>query len=98
MHGVYDTDPLSEYYSRYYNNLIDETGGKSVDIRDVDWGNQLSSVIGEHIGSESSVVIDEDKMPTLHFQVGPAEGHTFEVELMDARVSKLGIEDVCVVQ
>lgn len=96
VHGVYDTDPLSGYYSSYYNNLIDETGGKSVDIRDVDWGNQLSSVIGEHIGSESSMEIDEDKMPTLHFQVGPAEGHTFEVELMDARVSKLGIEDVCI--
>lgn len=96
VHGVYDTDPLSGYYSSYYNNLIDETGGKSVDIRDVDWGNQLSSVIGEHIGSESSMEIDEDKMPTLHFQVGPAEGHTFEVELMDARVSKLGIEDVSI--
>lgn len=96
VHGVYNTDPSSSDYSIFYNNLIDETGGKSVDISDVDWGNQLSSVIGEHIGSESSVEIDEDKMPTLHLQVGPAEGHTFEVELMDARVSKLGIEDVCI--
>jgi len=95
VHGVYDTNPLSSEYSSYYNSLVDETGGKSVYIGS-DWGDKLSSVIGEHIGSESSVEIDEDKMPTLHFQVGPAEGHTFKVELMDARVSKLGIEDVCV--
>lgn len=101
VHGVYNPDASpyiynGDYEKKSYLNFINEISGKSVDIREVDWGNQLSSVIGEHIGSESSVEIDEDKMPTLHFQVGPAEGHTFEVELMDARVSKLGIEDVCI--
>lgn len=90
VHGIYETkaSDVSEF-----NQIISETNGKSVNFNDSDWGNQLSNIIGDNIGT-SGAVIESDEMPTLKLQVGANSNEEFQIKLFDARTEKLGIDAV----
>lgn len=102
MHGVYNTDNHEAYTPGVdnddvteFDDLIQATGGKKVNLQSSDWGNQLSSIIGTQIGSSGSGTKEtQEKMPTLELQVGANSGQEFQVELFDARTKHLGIDDV----
>lgn len=102
LQGVYDTNShgaytpgVDNYDVTEFDDLIQATGGKKVDLESSDWGNQLSSIIGTQIGSSGSGTKEtQEKMPTLELQVGSNSGQEFQVELFDARTKHLGIDDV----
>lgn len=98
VHGVYQFNSIFGDDVTELDKLTTETGGKSLDLNSASWGNDLSAIIGAHIGevgnTGEAVVIEEDKMPTLKLQVGANSGQTFDIELFDARTSKLGIKDI----
>lgn len=39
-----------------FNILIDSTGGQWVNLRDTDWGIQLSDIVSSHIGNEDGTI------------------------------------------
>ncbi|WP_207651484.1 flagellin N-terminal helical domain-containing protein [Acetoanaerobium noterae] len=89
LHGIFN-DSFTDLKS-----VVQSTGGKLIDLSSLDWGANLSSVIGTHIG-ESSTIIQHDKMQTIYLQVGPNFKQNFKIELFDARTHKLGISDLSV--
>lgn len=93
VHGVFD----KTFYEGVsdLNSLVSDTGGVSIDLNDSNWGSELSSILGAHIG-DAGKFVNYDKMPTLNLQVGANSGEQFQVELFDARTHKLGIKDISV--
>lgn len=89
LEGVY-YNTSSDFYP--FNNLVSNTGGESVNLADLNWGSNLSSILGNHIGSSAGVTV----MPSLKLQVGPNSGNIFPVELFNARTSNLKIDNVII--
>lgn len=89
--GVYYTtdSDVSEF-----NTIIGSTGGVSVNLSNANWGDQLSGIIGSHIVSYAGTTAEDTKMPVLNLQVGANSRQQFQVELFDARVKNLGIDDI----
>lgn len=88
VHGIHDSD---------FTDLLElssKTGGKSIDLRNANWGNELSTVIGNSIGGAAGTIIEEEEMATLFLQVGAVEGQTMKIEFFDARTHKLGVDDL----
>ena len=79
-----------------FDDIVEATGGKKIDVKSPNWGDELASIIGAQIGSSGSVVEQDDDMSTLQLQVGANSGDRFEVKLFDARTENLGIDDVSV--
>ena len=101
LYGVYNTNNHFSYTPgsdnmdvTEFDDIIQATGGKKVDVGSLNWGNELASVIGTKIGSSGSILKQEDEMSTLQLQVGANSGQKFEVELFDARTKNLGIDRV----
>lgn len=88
VHGI--------HYSFHSNleELASKTGGKSIDLDNANWGNELSTVIGDSIGGSAGTIIEEEEMATLFLQVGAVEGQTMKIELFDARTHKLGMDNI----
>ncbi|MEK3764721.1 flagellin [Solibacillus sp. FSL K6-4121] len=88
VHGI--------HYSGFSDlaELASNTGGKSIDLSNANWGNELSTVIGGSIGGSAGTIIEEEKMATLFLQVGAIGGQTMKIELFDARTHKLGVDDL----
>ena len=93
LEGVYCS--TSSSFSTF-NNLVSNTGGIPVNLEDSNWGSNLSSILGSHIGTSAGTTVEDDKMPVLNFQVGSNAGEVFPAELFDARTLNLGIEGVIV--
>ncbi|MEK4128743.1 hypothetical protein NYE67_03635 [Solibacillus sp. FSL W8-0474] len=74
--------------------LSSNTGGKSIDFSNANWGNELSAVLGGSIGGTAGTIIEEEKMATLLLQVDAVGGQTMKIELFDARSHKLGVDDL----
>jgi len=90
VHGVFDTtDPASTEL----NQLVNNTNGKKVNINTSNWSDQLSDVLGSHIG-ESGEITEEDEVPTLILQTGPNENQTMSFKTSDVRSIILGIENI----
>ncbi|MBW9170646.1 VWA domain-containing protein [Clostridium estertheticum] len=103
LYGVYNTNDHSSYTPgidntdvKEFDDIVEATGGKKIDVKSPNWGDELASIIGAQIGSSGSVVEQDDDMPTLQLQVGANSGDRFEVKLFDARTENLGIDDVSV--
>lgn len=88
VHGI--------HYSFHSNleELASKTGGKSIDLDNANWGNELSTVIDDSIGGSAGTIIEEEEMATLFLQVGAVEGQTMKIELFDARIHKLGVDNL----
>lgn len=88
VHGI--------HYSFHSNleEIASQTGGKSIDLDNANWGNELSTVIGDSIGGAAGTIIEEEKMVTLLLQVGAVVGQTMKIELFDARTHKLGVDNL----
>lgn len=84
------------HYSGFSNlaELSSNTGGKSIDFSNANWGNELSAVLGGSIGGTAGTIIEEEKMATLLLQVDAVGGQTMKIELFDARSHKLGVDDL----
>ncbi|WP_237582211.1 flagellin [Pontibacillus yanchengensis] len=93
VHGAFRPVSTGPESTEEFDQFINQTGGKSVDINDSNWGNQLSSIIGKSIGEEASTT-EENDMPPLSLQVGPSSGDQFDVSLFDARTTNLGIDGI----
>lgn len=68
VHGI--------HYSSHTNleELASKRGGKSIDLSNANWGNELSTVIGDSIGGSAGSIVEEEKMATLTLQVGAVAG------------------------
>lgn len=88
VHGI--------HYSAHTDleELASKTGGKSIDLSNISWGDELSTVIGDTIGGAAGAIDEEEKMQTLILQVGAAAGQMMWIELFDARTQKLGVDDL----
>lgn len=75
-----------------YDKLITPTGGKFIDMN-TNFGDKLGAFADDIVG-DSGVGYEKDEMPTITLQVGPNQGHDFEVELFDARAVKLGLNNL----
>lgn len=76
--------------------LYEPTEGDYISINS-NFQEQLSSYASKIlIDAGFKEEIDTDEMPTLELQVGANSGQQFEVELFDARVKNLGIDDITV--
>ncbi len=94
VHGVYQTDntDVSEF-----NEIISMTGGKALNLNNSNWGSELNTIIGSHIGdvgNSGGTNTEEEEPITVHLQVGANAGQTYPVKLFDARTTKLGISDI----
>lgn len=90
VHGIYR---IGAHDTSGLDKIISETNGKTVNLSESDWGNKLSSIIGDEIGT-AGAVIESDEMPTLKLQVGANSNEEFQIKLFDARTEKLGIDAV----
>jgi flagellin len=89
VHGVY---PKTNSDVSEFDDIVNGTGGKSVDLSNPTWGTELSSVIGDSIGDSAGSA--DEGMPTLLLQVGANVGESFKITLFDARTPNLGINNL----
>lgn len=95
VHGVYHLS--GPWTSPGLNHVINETGGKKVEITNANWGSQLSSVIGETIGEVANVPEEPDTMQPIILQIGPNEGQQLRFNLYDCRAHKIGVDPLSVI-
>jgi flagellin len=95
VHAVYNpggengSSPVDEIGA-----MANGTGGSTVNISFPDWGSLLVDRIAENIGSSSTTTTTETELGNLILHVGSDENQILPIELFDARVTNLGINDV----
>ncbi|MCK4259582.1 MAG: flagellin [Halanaerobiales bacterium] len=88
LYGVYKFDFVDGVEE--LDALVNDTGGKAVDISKPLWGKDLATNFGSAIGEAGSK--GELEMPDISLQIGSDESDNLLIKLMDARSSKLGID------
>lgn len=94
VHGVYDfsfTDAANPKDTQEFESLINGTEGSSVNINSATWANELVDVVGTQISrSASNIKFDRD----LKLHIGATFDDVKKIDLFDARLINLGIDNI----